>query len=107
MNDEITALEAREITMKSLAGQRTAYTDHIEACVCGEIAEQAKKGFYFAEFHPSEHARHNKFSTAAVGSAFYRYVRPRLEARGFVVTRPTSEVLYDACDDFFIISWDK
>lgn len=106
MNDKITAFAARKITTLSLTKKRTIDIDHIEQCVCDEIIKQAKKGYYFAKFDASVYAQRNEIGSTAIISTFYRDVRPRLEARGFVVTCPPFSIFSEKLD-VFLIHWDK
>lgn len=106
MGNKITAFKAREISTESLTKKRTIDIDHIEKYVCDEIVKQAKKGYYFAKFDSRVYAERNEIGTTAVISAFYGDVRPRLEARGFVVTCPPFSIFSDRLD-VFLIHWDK
>lgn len=106
MNDKITASTAREISMERLVKKRTIDIDHIEQYACDEIIKQAKKGYYFAKIDTSIYAQHNEIGSAAVTSAFYHDIRPRLEERGFVVTCPPF-VIFSESPSVFLIRWDK
>lgn len=105
MNDKITAFAAKEISLENLNKKRSVDTDHLEEYICSKIVKQANRGCYYAKFCPQKYAQHNEISTFAVDSSFRKDVRPRLEARGFVIVW-ISDIFNDGYNEF-LIRWDK